>query len=73
MIARFRIFIFVSFFTIFLSLTFNCDRGKTNTYKRIEEYLNTIKIVNTHEHQLNPPKVNKYNFYFVGRYELQQV
>ena len=58
----------IAILLIVFGFTVNCDREKTNIYKRLEEYLNTIKIVNTHEHQLNPAKVNNYNFYFVLNY-----
>ncbi|MBA7540654.1 hypothetical protein ES705_32953 [subsurface metagenome] len=57
----------IAILLIVFGFTVNCNREKTNTYKRLEEYLNTINIVNTHEHQRNPSdlQMNKHNFYSV--------
>jgi len=50
------------FFTI---LVFSCDTPKNSTYNRLMDYANTIKVVNTHEHQRVPAELEfeKFNFW----------
>jgi len=46
-------------------LVFSCDTPKNSTYNRLMNYANTIKVVNTHEHQRVPAELEfkKFNFW----------
>jgi len=48
-----------------LCLIFSCRKTTPDLYSDLIEYMNTIKVINTHEHQLNPAeyKGKKHNFY----------
>ena len=56
-------FLFVIF--LFFGLANNCGRETNITHQRLREYINTIKVINTHEHQREPAEYagHKYNFY----------
>ncbi|UCH15353.1 MAG: hypothetical protein JSV22_05145, partial [Bacteroidales bacterium] len=64
-----RLFIKSTTATLLLvfGLIISCNREKTSICKGLEEYLNTISIVNTHEHQINPSEaeMDTHNFYFI--------
>ncbi len=55
------------FLIILIICTTNCTRDKIKNYFKIREYLDTIQIINTHEHQRNPYdfSTDEYNFYHI--------
>jgi hypothetical protein len=67
MILRLKVVRGVIFVLILFCLTCNYNREKGNTYKQIKNYINTIKIVNTHEHQRSSSEIEtvKPNFYYL--------
>jgi hypothetical protein len=68
---RFIQFIIYLLIVILLSsLTISCDRGTNTPYKRLRDYISTIKVINTHEHQRQPAEYagQKHNFYTLLAY-----
>jgi hypothetical protein len=55
------IIIIIGLTALFLS----CTKTKTTTYDRLQEFMDTIKVINTHEHQRQFPQYEgqKINFY----------
>ncbi|MCF6357873.1 MAG: hypothetical protein L3J54_08715, partial [Draconibacterium sp.] len=43
----------------------NCSAQKNDVYNSLMEFTNTIKVINTHEHQRTPSELeySKYNFW----------
>ena len=39
---------------IFLICTVNCSQKRAANHSELKEYINTISIIDTHEHQHNP-------------------
>ena len=62
-------FIILLIIAVLSGLTYNCN-NKNNTYDKLKKYANTIKVVNTHEHQRIPPEFEgyAYNFYTLLAY-----
>lgn len=59
---------FISYFLVVILLSIlliSCDRGANTPYKRFRDYISTIKVINTHEHQRHPAEYagQKHNFY----------
>jgi len=53
---------------IFVCFAQSCKRDiGTSTYDRLKDYIDTIKVINTHEHQRKPPDYEgtAYNFYTI--------
>jgi len=46
-----QISIFVLIIIIFTGLSISCANTKSTTFEQLKEYIDTIKVVNTHEHQ----------------------
>ncbi len=67
MISKSKTLLFISLMILFLNSSVFSMEKRTNTYQQLETYFNTIKIINTHEHQMNPAffKINKNHFYFL--------
>jgi len=64
---------FVSYFFVIIllsSLTTHCKRGTSTPYKRLRDYISTIKVINTHEHQREPAEYREqeHNFYTLLAY-----
>ncbi|MDX1283747.1 MAG: hypothetical protein R3182_01980, partial [Draconibacterium sp.] len=61
-----RRFVFVAFVWILINLIITaCSVPQNNTYDSLLEYANTVKVINTHEHQRLPSELDfeKYNFW----------
>ncbi len=50
---------------LLITLFLSCSVQKTDNYNSLMEYANTVKIINTHEHQRTPSDLeySKYNFW----------
>lgn len=61
-LVRFGIFVF-----LLGGLTVHCRREGKDNYTKLKAYIDTIKVVNTHEHRRRPSDfdVTGYNFYFL--------
>jgi hypothetical protein len=62
-------FVIISFITAILIFSvYSCRKEiSTKTYDRLKEYIDTIEVVNTHEHQRKPAEYEgeSYNFYTI--------
>lgn len=59
---------FISFLvSIVFFQTNSCKKSAKTTYERLMEHINTIKVINTHEHQREPSNYEgyKHNFYTI--------
>ncbi|MGD8540250.1 MAG: amidohydrolase family protein [Candidatus Aminicenantes bacterium] len=54
-------------FTIFFGAAINCKENSTTTFDRLRAYIDTIRVINTHEHQHEPADYagQKYTFYTI--------
>lgn len=59
-----QIFFYVSFIIIFAGLSTHCANTKISTYEQIKDYIDQIKIINTHEHQRWFPQYDGHNINF---------
>ena len=52
-------------FLILLAIILGCSSPKNKVYNQLMDYANSLKVVNTHEHQRNPKELgyNEYNFW----------
>lgn len=62
-----QISIFVLIIIIFTGLSISCANTKSTTFEQLKEYIDTIKVVNTHEHQRWYPQYDGHdiNFYIL--------
>ena len=63
---KIRFFPVLKFSLIFLTiLVFSCDTPQNSTFNRLMYYANTVKVINTHEHQRVPGDLEfkKFNFW----------
>lgn len=60
-----QIFFYISFILIFAGFSTHCANTKTTSYEQIKDYIDKIKIINTHEHQRWFPQYEGHdiNFY----------
>ncbi len=61
-------YVFISILiTIFICSVSNCKEISTTTYDRLKAYIDTIKVINTHEHQREPADYagRNYTFYTI--------
>ncbi len=61
-----QIYIFVLIIIIFAGLSNSCTNttNTTSTHNRLKDYIDTIKVINTHEHQRWFPQYNGHNINF---------
>jgi len=60
----------VFIFVLIVSFISTCNPPDTGTYRALREYVDTIKVINTHEHQRIPTEYagKKHNFYTLLAY-----
>lgn len=58
-----NVFVFI-LTTIFIGSAINCKETRTTPYDRLKAYIDTIRVINTHEHQREPAGYAGQNYTF---------